>query len=268
MRKTHSAKSLTVLLALALTMCLVSVAQATNIYVSGFTADEIFENQSGSAITAAADGADNAWGQLGFAAGANSITAGLPDSGSFVSATGSGVTYQFGSYTDNNALRLTDGGSGTIEVAHGNFTQLHILATSGDGPGDCNIVLNFSDGSHSTYTDALIAPDWSATIYGSSVALGNLERVALVSSSLDPKSIDTRLDFNFYETALTLSAPDQAKTLVNITFDDNSGSGPVTSIYAVDGTGTLVPLPGSLLLVGSGFLGLFGYRGRRFLSRS
>lgn len=273
MRRNTLRKVLSSLIFLVFLFCLTSAASAVNIYVSGFNADEIFENGSGATTTAPVDISSNAWGQTGFRMSGVTMATGLPDAGSFTS--GSSVTYYFGPYSGNNALRLIrEVPRGTIEVIPDHYTQLHVLATSGNAGADnrSNIILNFSDGPSSTYANALYAPDWWAGVGGSSnVALGGLQRVGVrrvSASSFNPEGIDTRQSFQFYESVLTLTAEDQAKTLASITFSIATGTGTygVTNVYAVDGSPA--PVPGSLLLLGSGVFGLFGYRVRRVFSRS
>ncbi len=251
-------KVLTVGLALAMLISLASLAQATaiNLAPSGFNADEVF-GTSGGGITAAVDNGTDAWAETGYL---GVVTSGLPTSGSFVSGTGSGVTYDFQSYAQNNALRMGNGNpsSGILGVTPGRYSTLYILATSGNGGGSSNITLTFSDLSTSTYTNALYAPDWyDATPGVSNVALALRQRVDTGGT------IDTAHDahFQLYESVLNLLSADQAKILTSITFNEATGGSGVTNVYAVDGSP--VPVPATVWLLGTGLVGLAGLR-RRF----
>lgn len=261
MRKLRFYKVFMGVISVVLLMGHVSAAQATSIVTSGFNADEIFD-LSGSSITKLVDIGYAAWAEQGFMVGSASVNPGLPVSGQFTSATGSGVTYHFAAYTANNALRMGDGNdsSGTLLVTNGNYAQLHILATSGSGGGSSNIILNFQGGFSTTVTNALYAPDWDATKSETThAALYGLERVRVLNFTFTPNLINDPI-YAFYETALTLSTADQGKILESITFN-NAASGGATSVYAIDGAP--VPLPPSALLLVSGLVGLGLLRRRK-----
>lgn len=232
-------------------------AQATTIYVSGFNADEIYENAGSSSISKSVDnGSSFGWAENGFLS-----AVGLPSTGLIPSATGSGVTYQLQSYTGDNALRMGNNSpaSGDVNVIDGKYSELHILATYGNGGsagGTSDIVLHFSDASTSTYSGALYSPDWyNPGAAKPGYAITGLDRVN--GSSIDSGH---RTAFAMYETILSLSAADQGKILDSITFNNVDTRG-VTNIYAVDGT--FVPLPGALLLLGAGLVRLAGYARRK-----
>jgi len=240
-----------ILLIVGLVLCLTAppAAQATSIAISNFNADEIFESSSPSFAPNDVDatgGSNNGyWAETGYS-GIGSAT-GLPVDGSFTSATGSGVKYQLQPYTGNNALRLDSlTSSGNLDVTDGQYVQLHILATSGNAGASntSDITLKFSDSTTSTYINKLNAPDWYDLSGNATAAITGLTRVAPSTPS----------PFAMYETVLSLTAEDQLKTLMSIDFNLASGAR-VTSIYAVDGTAA-VPLPGALILLGTGLVWL------------
>jgi hypothetical protein len=222
-------------------------AQATSIAIGNFNADEIFENSSPSFAPDDVDASGAYWAETGYS-GIGSGT-GLPAS-SFTSATGSGVQYQLQAYTGNNALRLDSATpTGNLDVIDGQYAQLHILAASGNAGASntSDITLKFSDSTISTYFNKLNAPDWYENVSGTTTAaITGLTRVAPSTPS----------PFAMYETVLSLTADDQLKTLMSIDFNLASGAR-VTSIYAVDGTP--VPLPGALILLGTGLVWLATY---------
>jgi hypothetical protein len=231
-------------------------AQAsTSIVTGGFNEDEVLAAPSGS-ITRAVDANYAAWAENGYMASNGTVTAGLPVSGSFISATGDGITYRFQPYIADNALRMGNGDPsfGTMMVVPGKYSTLYILDTSGSTFGvlSSNITLNFASGPSSTYASALFAPDWYHTYTSSQVALGGLQRIVLSNNSING---DGAIDFQLYESVLNLTSADLGRTLVSVTFNNVAGSG-ATSVYDIE----VVPLPPTVLLLGSGLLGLGGLR--------
>lgn len=242
-----------IVIGISLLSCL---ARAGSIAVSGFNEDVVTENAphpSGHEF----DIAGTDWIENGVGG-----AVGLPSSLSFTSATGSGVVYQLQPYTANNVLRMGDNdpASGTMIVAAGRYSSLHILAASGtDGSAlppvlgqTSDITLNFADGSV-TLPKALQAYDWdiiASKAPPSLVAIDGLDRN--IVSLAPPGGIDIDLfdrhHFRLYETALDLGALGlSTRTLDSITFNDTSVH-QATGVFAVDGTPT-VPEPSSLPLL-------------------
>lgn len=228
----------------------------------GWNADVIFEASLGSAGTKF-DNPPTDWGwafaqdQLVTVAG--TVNPGLPASGSFT-APGSGVTYQLEPYSRANALRMTGSGTFNLDVTDGQYAALYIVASSGDGGGTSDIVLNFATGASTRVTNALYAPDWYVNSaggpYTSNVAIGGLDRVT-TAPNLDTTAV-LRGKFQLYETVLNLDAGDQSRTLKSIDFATAVGAG-ATSVFDVQAT-CPVPLPGAALLLGAGLVRLIAYR--------
>jgi hypothetical protein len=251
-------------LALALVLTIASAAQAINIVTGGFNVDEVYDIATGTA-NAPVDTGTDALGETGF----KGLAAGLPTTGSFTSATGSGVTYVLQPYNANNALRMGNGNpnSGSLTVAPGFYNNLYILATSGNAgsSGVSDITLFFSDLSSSLYANALNAPDWYDASGNPTAAITGMGRVSFPSGNIDTNFPTS--PFALYETTLSLTGLDQTKVLTSIGFNLASGAA-VTNVYAVDSIDCpvpAVPLPPTVLLLGSGIVGLVGLR--RFRKR-
>jgi hypothetical protein len=155
---------------------------------------------------------------------------GLPVSGSFVSALGDGTTFQFQSYTANNALVLsstTGLTEGTLTLAAPQvFSRIAVIANSASGGSSPSLTLNFSDGS--TFSTTYDAPDW---FYNSGAALLGVERIDLSNGSTSGAPDNPR----FYQTTLDLAAllGPANKALVSLTFTKAAAGS--TGIYAVSG---------------------------------
>jgi len=233
-----------------------SSAWAGNIVVSGFNADVVRENAAGN-FAHRFDGAG--WNMIenGYFFGR-----GLPSSGSFISATGSGVNYQLGSYAGLNALSMgyDNPNTGSLTVQSGQYKTLHILAGSGTGGSQpvgllnqtSDITLNFADGSV-VLSGALNAYDWGNGGAGN-VAIAGMDRGS--GSTLqryENVAVCATRGFALYETTIDLAAlGDSSRTLQSITFANAaSANGGVTNVMAVDGTPVPEPASMTLVLVGA-----------------
>lgn len=263
------------------------VARGGNIAVSGFNEDVVTEagvGRFGHRFDAYTPNPCD-WAVNGLSDGAHTAV-GLPVSGTFTSATGSGVVYQLQPYNGKNVLRTGDGdpASATLNVVPGQYRALHVLAASAtDGSAaprelgqSSDITLNFAGGSV-TLPGALIAYDWSvnaaslvppptAATIQSAVALGGLDRNQLgasqVASSLVSIDALRPRGFAMYETPLDLNALGlSGRVLDSITFNDVNPTHSATGVFAVDGTPA--PEPAGLPLLGGAVAAVAAGRRRR-----
>ena len=227
---------------------------AVNIAVSGFNADVVTEL----ATTRFAHRFDYTETSL-VEQGVFSIsprvvaTVGLPVSRTFLSQSGSGVTYQLQPYDTNNALRMGDDApsTGIITVIPGQYSALHILAGSGMDASVPMLTepqpmfLDFADGS----VAASFKPyDWAAP--GNGYALGGLVRNFFLNGGLT--STEVHIDeggpagYKLWETSVDLNALGASgRVLQQIRFVDNFPSNIAMNVMAIDGTPA--PEPSCLL---------------------
>lgn len=263
--------SLVVICALLVAGSLGSPSHAANIAASGFNEDVVMEAGS-THFAHAFDAFNSCWVETGY----GGATSGLPVSRQFVSATHSGVVYQLQPYNGNNVLRLGDDDprNGTLVLAPGQYSSLHILSASGIGSGindmgafpptNLDITLNFADGSV-LLPGFLFTHDWTPS---NTNAPGAIPPIALLiqdrgampiitgqpfPTSGTSAEIDHRTNpqFALYETTLDLTQAQvdySQRILQSINFTDHgpATAGPI-GVFAVDGTP--VPEPSSVALL-------------------
>ncbi|SDH98150.1 Por secretion system C-terminal sorting domain-containing protein [Chryseobacterium taeanense] len=153
---------------------------------------------------------------------------GLPINGiinSVVSST-SGLSYQMGSYSSNNSLRL--------EAANDNGTLIfstplqaitvYMLATGGSGSCTVDVDVNFTDNTSETFSGVSIS-DWYG---GSSYAIQGIGRINTSNDNLESGSgTNPRL----YQIPLAISTANQSKSVQSVTVT-KVGTGGIPNIFA------------------------------------
>ncbi len=229
------------LLALQLALALNSKASnMTPIILSGWNRDIVIENTAvGPPYTSYALEFNPNEGTAFYQHGLSGYNDGLPATGSFVSATGDGTTFQFQPYTANNALVLSsDTGATTATLTLANptvYNRIAVIANSANGnsTGAGQVLCTFADGS--TFVTNYYAPDWFNNTYN--VALGGVDRVNLSTGAATTGGNNPR----FYETTINLQAilGNANKALASLSFSKAAGSqngvAGSTAIYAVSG---------------------------------
>jgi hypothetical protein len=197
--------------------------------------------------------------QQGFRNGFPAV--GLPANGVVNSAV-DGTVFQLQSYSANNMLLLGESGSATRQnaevlfmVTPRTFTSLQFLVTGFNGSIPLAVSLNFTTGSPTLFFPT--APD---NFNGANPAIGGFGRVDRNNDGLFE---NTGTNPRLYQINHTLSAADQIRTLQNITFVNLfSGAGTHHNVGVFAVSGSPVPEPATLLVVGAGALALLRRRRR------
>ncbi|MDQ1163612.1 hypothetical protein QE422_003980 [Chryseobacterium sp. SORGH_AS 447] len=198
---------------------------------SGFNADVIANGvgPSASSTNNDVDGASYAFVSRDFklTASSTALTYGLPVNGIINSAVAStsGLTYQLGSYSANNSLRLQNAGdTGTLQFSNPlSATVVYMLATGGSGPCTVDATVNFTDNTSQTFTGVAIS-DWYG---GSNYAIQGIGRIKKTNDNLESGSgTDPRL----YQLPLAIDAANQSKTVKSVTVA-KTGTGGIPNIF-------------------------------------
>jgi len=218
-------------------------ADMTPVSLTGFNGDVVIESTAaGPPYTdyAVRVNPGEVWGF--YQSGLPGKSYGLPVAGDFVSAVGDGTTFQFQSYTANNALVLNSStaATGTLTLTTAEtYGRIAVLAHSASGGGTASVTLNFADGT--SWTTSYDAPDW---FNGANFALQGTERISLNDGSTGGAPTNPR----FYQTTIDLASQlgVSNRPLASITFDKVASAG-ATGIYAVSGE-VSPPTPATILV--------------------
>lgn len=156
------------------------------------------------------------------------LTYGLPINGiinSVVSST-SGLSYQMGSYSSNNSLRLeTANDNGTLIFSTPlQALTVYMLATGGSGSCTVDVDVNFTDNTSQTFSGVSIS-DWYG---GSSYAIQGIGRINTSNDNLESGSgTNPRL----YQIPLAISTANQSKSVQSVTVT-KVGTGGIPNIFA------------------------------------
>ncbi|MEC3877064.1 T9SS type A sorting domain-containing protein [Chryseobacterium salviniae] len=156
------------------------------------------------------------------------LTYGLPVNGiiNSVVASTSGLSYQLGNYSSNNALRLQNtGDNGTlIFTAPTPALTVYMLATGGSGACTVDVDVNFTDNTSETFQGISIS-DWYG---GSSYAIQGIGRINITNNNLESGSgTNPRL----YQIPMTISSANQSKSVKSVTVT-KVGTGGIPNIFA------------------------------------
>jgi len=255
----------------ALTVCATRSARAAYVPVpltpASFNQDMVVEATAvndptahyNNAITASMDGGvaktGNTWYQIGTNTAAP--TTGLPGPGPVTSLANATTSYLLQPYTGNNVAMLdAASNSATLTLATpASYSALSLLTSSGNGSGTLTLGLQFVGGPALSVSGTVPSPDW---FNGTPIALNaNGRVVASTGAFANVNGNNPRL----YQENVTLPAEAAGRLLqaVNISWT-GSGANTHTAIFAL--SGTPVPEPGSLCLLGVGALGLLARRRR------
>ena len=202
---------------------------------TSFTADVIANGAAAlpatSSTTADVDGAGYYLISQDFYTATTAHTSGLPNTGLIPNSIAgySALTYQLASYSANNSLRLAGAGTGSVTFTTPTAaSELYVLAISGSGSTTVSMVVNYSDGTLSTFAGQSY-PDWftvSATqnVYGSS---GRASATTPISATAAANTAPF-----LSQVKLTIPASKLNTTITGITFTTAAGSG-VLNVLAV-----------------------------------
>ncbi|WP_294245973.1 T9SS type A sorting domain-containing protein [uncultured Chryseobacterium sp.] len=198
---------------------------------NGFNADVIANGvgPSASSTNSDVDGVDYAFISRDFqlTAGSTALTYGLPVNGTINSAVNStpGLTYQLGSYSTNNSLRLQNtSDSGTLQFSNPlSASTVYMLATGGSGSCTVDATVNFTDNTSQTFTGLAIS-DW---YNGDNYAILGIGRINKNNDNLESGfGTNPRM----YQIPLAIDTGNQSKTISSVTVT-KTGSGGIPNIF-------------------------------------
>lgn len=168
----------------------------------------------------------------------------LPANGAFTSEQTAGLPYQLAPATGNNALRLTQGQSGTLVfTTPAPAKTVFALITSGGSSSAVKITVNFDDSTIQQFTNRTVS-DW---FNGNNYAIKGVGRVERTGYYFQDLNDNPRI----YEIKLELDSENYSKNIASITFQRVSSGSAVTGVMGISiekGIPILCPAPETVVL--------------------
>lgn len=217
--------------------------------LTGFNADVVAEGTGANAnakATQPIDGANAYYAkdfvpQTPHSSGASAAAygGGLPNNGLIASNATQGLTYQMASYNANNALVLRNSTSnnGTLTLTTPKKAEkLYLTWVSAEGINNVNVTVNFADGSSQVFAAQNAADWWNASPNASTVALGTLGRVSVITTAnwAPVNSFSGLNETQLFQQEFQLSETNYNKSITSISFvkENSSNNATTTAILA------------------------------------
>jgi hypothetical protein len=209
------------------------------VVVTGYSADVISDKDPSVRFAQPFDGDTFAWFEAGLVDDSGTQhNDGLPAGLTFVSATGSGATYQIQAANAKSVLQLSTGQTGTLTLTTpAAYTMLYVIGSSGNGQttsvGSGNI--NFTDGSTQAFSYNTF--DWCngspGGLHPEGVLTGTHARTD-VGPNGTAFAYNGNCDFQIYETVVAIDPSHAGVAIASIDFT-GAPDAPYSNIFGVSG---------------------------------
>ncbi|MFA6057633.1 MAG: T9SS type A sorting domain-containing protein [Taibaiella sp.] len=237
-------KKITLLMLLCCAFMLPAFAQFSNVPVTGFNADIVADGAVGAGSFSTNASADVAVPPYVFVSSTFNPGSGICASGATalpatntVTSTNvtnnTGITYTLQSYgngtaTNNNVLQMAYNATGTLTLTTPvSAAKLYLVCLGGSGASSFTAVVNFTDATSQTITNAPAAPDWCGG--GGTYKLTSQSYYRINNNSTTCNGGTCQY---LYEIPVAIAGANYFKTISSITLTNNS-SGTLFSVFAV-----------------------------------
>jgi hypothetical protein len=192
------------------------------VLVTGYSGDVISDKDPSARFAQPFNDGTFAWFEAGVVDD-NGVahTDGLPAGLAFVSATGSGATYQIQSANGTNALQVSAGQTGTLTLTTpAAYRTLYVIASAGDGtPSSVGSgTINFADGSTQAFSyNSFDWCDGQGGLHAEAVLAGPIGR-ADVGPEGTAFVYNRDCDFQIYETVIAIDLSHSGVPITSIDF--------------------------------------------------
>jgi hypothetical protein len=237
-------KKITLLMLLCCAFMLPAFAQFSNVPVTGFNADIVADGAVGAGSFSTNASADVAVPPYVFVSSTFNPGSGICASGATalpatntVTSTNvtnnTGITYTLQSYgngtaTNNNVLQMANGVTGTLTlITPISASKLFLVCLGGSGASSFTAVVNFTDATSQTITNAPAAPDWCG-----GAGLYKLTTQSYYRINNNATTCNGGTCQYLYEIPVAIAGANFFKTISSITLTNNS-TGTLFSVFAV-----------------------------------